>query len=132
MKSRLRSVLSMFLVLFGALAVARELPIGLSLVRLLADPQAFDNKEIIVSGYLCMTGPDQFGLFLGRSDCNDYHFGNAVEVDMSRIPEKRPKRPELVTVEGTFRSRADLIHVDVSYQFGIIEPEIVSRKSPRN
>jgi hypothetical protein len=108
---------------------AGEMPRQVSLVRLLANPEDYDGKAVIVAGYLCTTGPMEYGLFLDRLSCEDRHFGNAVGLDVARVSKRLPKRATLLTVEGTFRSLADYIQTDAAYTWGSIDASNVSGRT---
>jgi hypothetical protein len=120
-----------FLSLLEGLSAKEALPYRTSLIALLGNPSAFDNKPVIVTGYVCSDGGAGYGLFLTRSDCADVNYSNGIRLNVSRLSKAVPSSASLLTVEGRFKDWSQYVHTDEPFDWGEIEVRNISGRSMR-
>jgi hypothetical protein len=90
------------LLVFGALASpsSNKRPLEVSMIAVLANPQAFDGKLIRVSGY-CSLGFGDNGLYLHREDFQQALFKNGLWLDVEwPLSPTQTVNNRYVTVQG--------------------------------
>jgi len=104
-----RFLFSMILAFISTLCVAaQEFKPPVTLLQLIASPQSFDGKRVLVFGY-CRLEFEALAIYLNKEDY-DYDLGNSVWLDMPMdeiTPEKQAI--EYCLVDGTF-NRANRGH----------------------
>ena len=82
--------------------VAKDLPIPVSLVALIAEPQVYDGKRVIVRGYL-VRGFESETLWLHKEDARYHLSRNGVGVD---LPDEGDDTWQgYVAIDGIFDAR---------------------------
>ncbi len=85
-------------------AAAKDKPTGLSLIRLIANPSAFDGRRLGVIGYLANNGLDRaLGLYVSEVDGRNFIVSNSIDL---RIEESAVKGSvgKYVTLAGTYHA----------------------------
>lgn len=126
----MKKLIFLFLFLACSQGFAQEVS-STNLVALLANPTFFNDKAIVVSGYVCRAETAQHGLFLTRTDCEDANYANAVALNLDAVRKIVPKGPSILTVEGRFEDRSNLIFTDESFRVGLIKASNISGRSLR-
>ena len=92
--------------LLGAVAAAREEPVPVSVIQLIATPEKFDGKLVSVTGYLVIGQELQTFLFLHREDAEHALDSNVVRVIPSQemIRHKEELNDMYVSIVGVFRT----------------------------
>jgi hypothetical protein len=86
------------------MAASDEKPSNISLIRLIANPSAFDGRRLRLTGYVANNGLDRaVGLYLSEIDAHNFIVLNSVDL---RIDESALKSlvDTYVTLVGTFHA----------------------------
>lgn len=83
--------------------------------KLLSSGEEVDEKEIIVSGYICDVSDSANGLFLTLDDCRFSNYDNAIRLSNFKSAKTGDA---LVRVRGKFNSLNDVVKTDDPYIWG--------------
>jgi hypothetical protein len=96
-----------------------ERPVGLSLIRLIANPKDFDGYRLGVTGYLANNGLDRsLGLYVSEVDARNFVVANSVDLRVDES-ESRGLVGQYVTLAGTYHASLDASAAYNGYLDGI-------------
>ncbi len=77
---------------------------GVSMIRLIANPSAFDGRRLRLLGYLEGNGPDKaVGLYLSEPDGRIFNLGNSIALRVEDL-EVRTLIGKYITLVGTYHA----------------------------
>jgi len=77
---------------------------SVSLIRLIANPQAFDGRRIKVTGYIAHNGLDSsVGVYVSELDGNNFVISNSIDLNIEDSQIKRALGKYAI-LEGTYRA----------------------------
>lgn len=85
-------------------AATEDKPFSLSLIRLIANPSAFDGRRVGVIGYLANNGLDRaLGLYVSEIDGRNFIVANSVDLSIEESAVKKSVG-KYVTLAGTYHA----------------------------
>ena len=125
-----RYILFSIILLYSSntLAYEDDILVRTNMSMLLSRSTDFDNKRIHVTGYVCRSGTDVPGVYLGKSDCNDANYSNAIKMDISKVKRKVKitSKPVIADIVGLFKDWSQLYFVDENFTWGVIEVQRIN------
>ena len=79
-----------------------DVVLWVSMIEVIANPERFDHKRIVLCGFLSVGGPEGEYLYLHKEDYERGISKNGLAVNLSAYPEAKKLNEKYVTIQGTF------------------------------
>lgn len=105
-----------------------------SLLKVLVDPVAYDNKQVTLQGYAFVDETEEWRLFLGRCSCKDFDNWNSIVIEVTDDQARQfrkirnssnlhiPSNCFRISVSGLFKDYSDLqTQIHSAYAVGYLK-----------